>query len=484
VSVDLEPEHGELKRDGDAFRYSPSPGFEGKDAYLFKICADKGKTSGCSVVSFVVKVEAAAPKQAQLPADCNASGSESVTDACSRAMAQATQPAERLRALKWRGLAHFRAGDLNRAVADFSEAIKLKPDEAESYNNRGLSYQAQRDLNRAIADYGAAIRLDPKLVTAFINRCISYDLIHELARARADCDQAVALAPNFAGGYKFRAFVKQAQNDTAGARRDLDDAIRLAPDDADALIARGILLRGAGELDAALADYDAAVRAAPQYAGGYTNRGSLLLARNQPDRAAADFSVAIKLDPNNATARINRGLAQARQADYPAALADLDEGLRLAPTNPGAFSNRGAVHFAAGDFAATEADFARVAELQPDNPYAPLWRFIAHRRNGAAAPDALVKAVAAADSKTWPGPVLAFYAGKLPREAMEAAAAEGSDSAKNDQACELSFYLGEHFLLAGQTDAAVPLIKRAADSCPPSFFEATAAVGEWRRLQP
>jgi hypothetical protein len=39
------------------FIYTPDPGFKGKDAYLFKICATKGAQKGCSTVAFVVQVK-------------------------------------------------------------------------------------------------------------------------------------------------------------------------------------------------------------------------------------------------------------------------------------------------------------------------------------------------------------------------------------------------------------------------------------------
>src|ERR1017187_7906046 len=37
------------------------------------------------------------------------------------------------------------------AIAEFSEAIRLKPDLVEAYNNRGLSYDSKGDHDKAIA---------------------------------------------------------------------------------------------------------------------------------------------------------------------------------------------------------------------------------------------------------------------------------------------------------------------------------------------
>ncbi|MHC2366062.1 tetratricopeptide (TPR) repeat protein [Bradyrhizobium diazoefficiens] len=52
-------------------------------------------------------------------------------------------------------------GDLNRAAADLSKVIELDPQDAESYELRGVVYTSQRRLDRALADYDLAIKLKP-----------------------------------------------------------------------------------------------------------------------------------------------------------------------------------------------------------------------------------------------------------------------------------------------------------------------------------
>jgi hypothetical protein len=51
------PEHGALAQtSGARFVFTPRPGFTGKDAYLFKICATKGAQQGCSTIAFAATV--------------------------------------------------------------------------------------------------------------------------------------------------------------------------------------------------------------------------------------------------------------------------------------------------------------------------------------------------------------------------------------------------------------------------------------------
>src|SRR5437016_1925492 len=61
-----------------------------------------------------------------------------------------------------RGAAYQFKFDYDQAIADYSEAIRLDPKNADIYSRRGTAYQLKSDYDRAIADYSEAIRLDPK----------------------------------------------------------------------------------------------------------------------------------------------------------------------------------------------------------------------------------------------------------------------------------------------------------------------------------
>jgi tetratricopeptide (TPR) repeat protein len=52
-------------------------------------------------------------------------------------------------------------GDNQGAIADFNQAIKLKPDNDIAYYNRGLFKNDLKDYQGAIADYNQAIKLNP-----------------------------------------------------------------------------------------------------------------------------------------------------------------------------------------------------------------------------------------------------------------------------------------------------------------------------------
>ena len=52
-------------------------------------------------------------------------------------------------------------GCLEEAIAEYGEAIRLRSEFAEAYNNRGIAYDDLGKYQKAVADYTEALRLQP-----------------------------------------------------------------------------------------------------------------------------------------------------------------------------------------------------------------------------------------------------------------------------------------------------------------------------------
>jgi tetratricopeptide (TPR) repeat protein len=194
----------------------------------------------------------------------------------------------------WRAF-HFKSkGELDSAISDLNEAIRLDPKNASvAYNDRGLSYNDKGEHDRAISDYNEAIRLDPKFAIAYNNRGLSYNHKGEHDRAISDYNEAIRLIPKFVNAYNNRgaAYVKKGEHDRAIS--DLSEAIRLDPKYAIAYVNRGIAFREKGDLDRALQDIEAALRLDPKHSYAYVYRGLLHEDKGERERARADFNAAL-----------------------------------------------------------------------------------------------------------------------------------------------------------------------------------------------
>ena len=98
-----------------------------------------------------------------------------------------------------RGHAHFVKGDTSAAIADFNEAIRLNPKSASTLNRRGLAYRRSGDLARAIDDYTAAIVINPIYALAYNNRGYVYEAQGRKDDAIADFQAALLLDPSLIG---------------------------------------------------------------------------------------------------------------------------------------------------------------------------------------------------------------------------------------------------------------------------------------------
>jgi tetratricopeptide (TPR) repeat protein len=69
-----------------------------------------------------------------------------------------------------RGYAEFNKGDMNGAIADYTKAIQLKPNDPGAYYNRGYLEFDKGDWTDAISDYSRAIALKPDWSEPYNNR--------------------------------------------------------------------------------------------------------------------------------------------------------------------------------------------------------------------------------------------------------------------------------------------------------------------------
>src|SRR5208282_2993664 len=99
--------------------------------------------------------------------------------------------AQNARTYNDRGLAKEKKGDLDGAMADYNQAMKLNPKYAAPYNNRGNVRKKKGDLNGAMAEYNQAIKLNPKFALAYCNRGNLKFTKGDLDGAMADFNQAI-----------------------------------------------------------------------------------------------------------------------------------------------------------------------------------------------------------------------------------------------------------------------------------------------------
>jgi len=94
-----------------------------------------------------------------------------------------------------RGVSYTKKRQYDRAIRDYGEAIRLKPNYAHAFLNRGNAYYFKRQFDRAIRNYTDAIRRKPNLASAYGGRGLAYELLRQRGKAIADYRKAIMLRP-------------------------------------------------------------------------------------------------------------------------------------------------------------------------------------------------------------------------------------------------------------------------------------------------
>jgi tetratricopeptide (TPR) repeat protein len=166
-----------------------------------------------------------------------------------------------------------------------------RDDRVSALTNRGSAYNGKGDVDSAVADFDEAIRLDPKHALAFLGRGNSYALKGNFDRAIADFDEAIRLSPKLAAAFNSRCWARAARGrDLQKALDDCNESLRLEPDNPAVLDSRGFTNLRLGQVADAIADYDAVLKHAPKVASSLYGRG--LAKRKAGDGAGGDADVA------------------------------------------------------------------------------------------------------------------------------------------------------------------------------------------------
>ena len=263
------------------------------------------------------------------------------------------------------GLAKAKNRDLDGAIVEFSEAIRLDPTYADAFRNRGLA-KMQKDLvDEAIDDFSRAIVLNARDAAGFYNRGILFARKRQFDRANADFSAAIAINPTVASGFDQRGLAKTNKGDVDAGIGDLTTAISLDPKFARAYLNRGYAYSKKKDDAAALSNYSQAITLNPDYALAYSNRGEVKARLNDQVGAIADFTTALRLDSVRALPYYYRGLAKLTTGDHGGAIADFTAFLDRTPRHAGALTGRCQARREQGELELALADCNAALDVPP-----------------------------------------------------------------------------------------------------------------------
>ena len=281
------------------------------------------------------------------------------------------------------GALALRAGRPADAVAELTRAIYLRPPTSRMLSLRAEAYRKTAELDRALSDADEAVRVDPKDLSARYERMQIYVGRHDDTRALAEADVMVATAPDnplvhvyrgvvlsrlerraeadaaFAASIKIKPTIyayltwaaQRPKSDVAARLADIDAAEKLDPKNAEISLARAGAYADAERWSDAIQILNRAAGAQPIPQGVIEMRARIHARAGNSALASKDFAawrLKVGADANQLNALC---WSEATVGfDLSGALADCDAALKASPKEAAFLDSRGLVLLRLGRF--------------------------------------------------------------------------------------------------------------------------------------
>ncbi len=191
-------------------------------------------------------------------------------------------------ALVNRGDYYGRTKEIDKALADYTKAIKLNSGFVDAYNNRGNLYFRQGKDALALKDYNQALKIRPHNQNALGNRGAIFYRMGQYDKALKDLDAALSMKKRYPDGHLNRGIVLSVVGQYAKAKEDFDAFLKSQPNHVLAYYWRGIALQNMGSHQAAIADFTRALKRKPKKSLFYESRAASYRALGNIEKALAD----------------------------------------------------------------------------------------------------------------------------------------------------------------------------------------------------
>ncbi len=209
-----------------------------------------------------------------------------------------------------RAVGFTQLGAADPAIADYTEAIRLKPDLVQALNNRGALLRASGNPQKAIADFSEVLRMEPGHLSAFINRGLAFGDLGDYRDSIVDFTQAARMAPDQPEGYSGLCWARALEGrEPEAAITDCNAALRLKPGDSAALGYQALAYLHLNDFDSAIVAYDQCIERQPKNASFLYGRGIAKLRAGNITGANEDMTSAKSIDPRIAQIFAGYGIA-------------------------------------------------------------------------------------------------------------------------------------------------------------------------------
>jgi tetratricopeptide (TPR) repeat protein len=198
------------------------------------------------------------------------------------------------------GVAYGKMNFFDDAAASFQQAIKLKPDYIDAWNNLGWAYTESGKLPEAVGVFEQLIKFTPKDAQVWSNLGGVQARLGHAVDAIAAYQMAIQLKPDYADAHFNLGVAYAGQAKFEEAVKSFRQAIKYQPNFAEAWFNLGVVSNQRGSNDEAAVFFQQAVKFRPDYAEAWGGLVKAYLAMHEDEKAGEAAREMKRIDPAKA----------------------------------------------------------------------------------------------------------------------------------------------------------------------------------------
>jgi putative PEP-CTERM system TPR-repeat lipoprotein len=263
-----------------------------------------------------------------------------------------------------RGNALGGLNDLERALTEMEEAIRLAPSQGGSYTQLGMVQLARGRTTEAEQAFKTAVDLDPQSLSAHLALANFYWMAGRLPSAEESFDKALKLQPTNEGANRAMAIFSLTTGRVARAEQYLKQVVDTSKSPS-AIFGLSDYYLATNRASEAITLLEAAASKDRPVPGARSRLAFAYAAAGESAKANTLADEIVKQEPQDAQAHLIRAELQMRDGRRDAALESVKAAVAAQPTSIQAHFALGKLHAARGDVTAAERAFQEVLTLNP-----------------------------------------------------------------------------------------------------------------------
>lgn len=245
--------------------------------------------------------------------------------------------------------------------------VKAVPENVAAHNNLANALISSGRVEKAVAHFQEALRIKPEYAKAHFNLGNALHGLKRFDEAKSHYQEALRIKPNFAEAYINLGMVLHREGKIKDAIAQYKELVRIQPDSASAHFRLGNALRDVRRVEEAITHFEEALRIKPDFVLVHHNLAEVFHAAGRSDEAVAHFQDIVRIKPESEKPRFHLANTLRDMRRFDEAKSYYQEALQINPNMAHAHYNLGAILEFEGNVVEAIAHFQEELRVNPDH---------------------------------------------------------------------------------------------------------------------